>query len=95
MENKKNEKKKKTDGERKLFLFTINPLAETIEPRLEKMLGLQRQLKPCWSIPFPFTESVVSAAFYMKNVAQSGPVNLSSVHIRPRHDSAAQIDTLR
>lgn len=28
--------KKKTDGERKLFLFTINPLAETIEPWLEK-----------------------------------------------------------
>lgn len=82
-------------GEKIIPFYNQSPRRNHWATAGKKTLRLQRQLKPRRSIPFPFTESVVSAAFYMKNVAQRGPLNLFSVHIRPRHDSAAQIDALR
>lgn len=49
------------------------------------------QLKALWSMPSHSIGSIVAVASYMKNVVQSGPLNLLSVHIRSEHDSAEQI----
>lgn len=49
------------------------------------------QLKALWSMPSHSKGSNVAVASYMKNVVQSGPLNLLSVHIRSEHDSAEQI----
>lgn len=48
-----------------------------------KMLSVLQQLKPLWSIPLHSIGSIVAAAFHMKNVVQSGPLNLLSVHHIP------------
>lgn len=75
-EKKKEKVRQKAEKEINSFLQSVSSV------KIETAGNGLRQLKLLWSIPLHSIGSIVAVAFYMKNMVQSGPLNLFSVHIR-------------